>query len=275
MDRRKVAEWRRTLIATLAVVLIFAPAYLMFIGGMMSDVEIQHRPPYLIPPRPTLEHYLDTANRIKSYLKNSFFIAAGTTILTLVIATPAAFALAKLKLRMKQPVKLLMAFILMIPGVAVVTPLFLMFHAKLGLLNTYLSVILAVSGFTIPFATLILSAYMRSIPSTLLEVAQIDGASLFRIYWNIVLPIVRPAIVTAAIFAFLGGWGDLIFSIAFLQRRELQPTSVAITTFVTQYGVEWNMLLAASAIYALPPMIVVMVASKKLVAGLLSGALKE
>ena len=167
-----------------------------------------------------------------------------------------------------------MAFVQIVPGAAVVVPLFLMFH-KAGLVNTRLSVILATSGFAIPFATLVLSSYMRSIPLELVEAAQVDGASLMRILRDIVLPLATPAIATVAIFAFLGGWGDLLFSVAFLQKRELQPASVGITTFVSQYGVQWNRLLAASALYALPPVIVVLFAGRALVAGLTSGALKD
>jgi len=274
LRRTALGEYRRTIIATLAAAAILVPFYFVLIYGAMSETEIDRMPPYLIPPHPTLVHYAEAFSVAKLPLANSAIIAAGVTVLTLAAASPAAFALAKLKFRFARLVSWLMAFVQVTPMVAVVTPLFLMFF-KAGFLGTYLSVILAVSAFSIPFAILVLNAHMESIPTALIEAAQIDGASVYRIFRDVALPLAMPALLTAGILVFLQGWGNFVFAVSFLQRKETQPMSVALFYFVGEYGVQWNQLMAASALYALPPVIAVALASRRLVAGLMGGALKE
>src|SRR5690606_38185280 len=145
----------------------------------------------------------------------SLIIGLGVTIVSLLASVPAAFALAKLHIRGSASLSLLLAFVQLTPMVAVVTPLFLTFY-RLGLLNTHLSVVLAVSTFTVPFATLVLVPHMQAVPSTLIEAAEIDGASLYRVFWSIVLPLVRPAVAAVALLVFLQGWGNFVFPVAFL-----------------------------------------------------------
>ena len=274
MRRTAWLEWRRTAIATVAVISLAWPIYFVAIAGLMSEAEIYRQPPYLIPPNPTLRYYTEAWATMRLHLVNSVVIALGVTLVTLAISTPAAFGLARLRLPGASSLSFMMAFAQMLPAASVVVPLFLLFYG-LGLVNTYMGVILAVSAFTIPFSVIVLTAFMRSIPLALLEAARIDGASLLRFFWSVVLPLSKPAIATAGMFAFLFGWSDFIFSVSFLQRRELQPMSVGLFAFVDQYGVRWNALMAGSAIYALPPVIAVLIGGKALVAGLTSGALKE
>lgn len=271
---QRALEWRRTILATFAVFVIFAPIYFVFIGGFMTNEQIHHQPPYLIPPTPTWDNYAEAWSNARQYMKNSAVISLGVLAATVLVATPASFAMAKLSLRLERAIMFLMAFALMLPASATVIPLFLIFH-RLQLLNTHLGVIIAVSVFTIPFAVVMLTAYMRSIPSTLIEAAQLDGASLFSVFFHIVVPIARPAITTAGLLALLLAWGDFIFSVSFLQQREIQPMSVGLYTFVGQYGIRWNALMAASMIYAFPPIVAVIVAGRALVSGLTSGALKD
>ena len=274
MRRTAWVELRRTLIATGLVVLIVWPMYLVSIGGMMSEAEIYHQPPYLIPPNPTMAYYAEAWGAMRPYLVNSIVVALGVTLVTLLFSTPAAFGLARLQVKGGTSISFMMALAQMLPAASAVVPLFLTFY-RLGLINTRTGVVLAISAFTIPFGVIVLTAFMRSIPLALIEAARIDGASLPRLFWSIVLPLARPAIATAAMFAFLFGWSDFIFSVSFLQRRELQPMSVGLYSFVDQYGVRWNALMAGSALYALPPVLAVLTGGRALVAGLTSGALKE
>jgi multiple sugar transport system permease protein len=265
--------WRSTLAITVSV-LIFIPLYFILIGGMMEDAEINRRPPYLFPPHPTVQYYLEVAKMMKINFLNTAIIALGVTVVTLVLAVPCAFGLVILRSHLKRALSAFFALIQVLPAVAVVVPLFLIFY-KLRLLNTHLSVIFATSGFGIPFAVLVLVAYMNSIPYALIEAAQVDGASLLRILWSIVLPLARPGIATAGILVFLQGWSNFVFPVAFLQRGDIQPMSVSLFVFISQYGVRWNRLMAASALYALPPVLAVVIAGRRIVEGLLAGATKE
>lgn len=270
-ERRKAIQ--RFLIATIAVVLIVFPLYFMFIAGFMSASEIQKRPPYFFPPNPTREYYREAWKTIKPYLKNSTILAMSTSALTLLLAPFSAFGLARYRLKINSLVYALIFILQILPGVAMITPLFLVFY-KLGLINNRLSVIIVLTAFQIPFATLILSNYMRAIPDELFESAMLDGASALRLFWNIALPLSKPALATIGLFAFMAGWGDLLISLTFLQKQSLQPASVGMTLFSSVFGTQWNLLMAAAVYYALIPILASLVANRYFVAGFLAGAFK-
>lgn len=145
----------------------------------------------------------------------------------------------------------------------------------MGLINNYLGAILGISVFTIPFAAIVLNAYIQAIPTGLMEAALIDKAGLLRIFTSIIIPLASPAIATASILTFIMAWGDFIFSISFLKERILQPMSIGLYTFISRYRVQWNKLMAGSMIFSIPPLIVALLAGKAIVAGLTAGALKE
>ena len=145
----------------------------------------------------------------------------------------------------------------------------------MGLINNYLGAILGISVFTIPFAAIVLNAYIQAIPTGLMEAALIDKAGLLRIFTSIIIPLASPAIATASILTFIMAWGYLIFSLSFFKERTLQPMSIGLYTFISRYGVQWNKLMAGSMIFSIPPLIVALLAGKAIVAGLTAGALKE
>lgn len=274
MKKLQTAEIRRFLVATMGVILVFFPVYVMLIAGLMSERELHYRPPYLFPPNPTLKYYREAAETLAPYLRNSFVIAAGNVIATLLLAPPAAFGLAKLRLKHKALITALILTLQMLPEIAALTPIFLVWY-KFGLTNTLIGVIIALACFQIPFSSLVLAVYMRSIPNELLESAYLDGASLFRLYLMIALPLSKPALATVGLLAFITAWGNLLVPLTLLQTKTLLPASVGMTTFVSSYGIQWNLLMAASALYAIGPMIIAFVAGRQLAAGLMAGALKE
>jgi ABC-type glycerol-3-phosphate transport system permease component len=109
----------------------------------------------------------------------------------------------------------------------------------------------------------------------LIEAAFIDGASLFRVFWSIIIPLSSPAIATVGILTFIGAWGDFIVSLTFLKDQTMQPMGIGLYYFIGRYGVVWNKLMAGSMIYAVPPLIVALLAGKSIVTGLTAGAFKE
>lgn len=272
--KRRVKEWKWTLITLIPTVIMILPLYFIAIGGFQSVAEIFHRPPYWFPPNPSLEFYYDAWVNLLPYLKNSLIVASGTLALTLTVALPSAFALAKFRLKLGKPTFFILAFTQMLPVTAVVIPLFLIFN-NLKLINTYFGAILGISVFTIPFATIILRAYIQGIPTALLEGAFIDGASLFRAFRSIIVPLSSPAIATVGMLTLILAWGDFVVSLSFLSDQTLQPMSIGLYRFVSQYGVEWSNLMAGSMIFALPPLIVALFAGKAVVVGLTAGAIKE
>ena len=274
MKKKKASNLKWTFIALVPTAIIVAPLYFVAIGGFQSVAEIFHKPPYLFPPNPTLDYYQAAFTTLLSYLKNSIVIALGALSVTLLFALPSAFALAKFHFSLKRPAALVMAFVQVLPATAVIIPLFLIF-TRVGLINNYLGAILGISVFTIPFAAIVLNAYIQAIPTGLMEAALIDGAGFLRIFTSIIIPLASPAIATASILTFIMAWGDFIFSLSFLKERALQPMSIGLYTFIGQYGVQWNKLMAGSMIFSIPPLIVALLAGKAIVAGLTAGAFKE
>lgn len=276
MRRKRRAELNRFAIATVSVVLISVPLYFAVIAGMMELSEIARRPPYLFPPNPTLSYYRQVTPLMTKPLLNSFLIGVCIACMTVCFAPFVGYGLAKLRLRMEVKAAVLgLIFLLqLLPGVSMVTPLFLVFY-KLGLINNLWSVIIAITAGQIPFVSLILATYMSSgIPNELIESAYIDGASSLRAFWSIVLPLARPALATTWLLSFMAGWGDLLLSMCFIQNKSSYPASVAMMAFTTSYGTQWNLLMAAATIYALPPVFVALFAGRQLASGLLSGAIK-
>ena len=162
----------------------------------------------------------------------------------------------------------------MLPYAAVIIPLFLIF-TKLRLINNHIGAVLGISVFLIPFAVIVLRAYMISVPTGLIEAALIDGADYFKIFRSIILPLTSPGIASVSILVFLMAWGNFIVPLAFIKERSLQPASIGLYTFVGQYGIQWNKLMAGSMIYTIPPLVIALIAGKSIVAGLTAGAFKE
>jgi multiple sugar transport system permease protein len=239
----------------------------------MSVSEIFHKPPYLFPPNLNLSYYKEAFFILLPYLKNSLIISICTLIVTLCISLPSAFALAKFNFLLKKLIYLLFTFVQILPTTAIIIPLFLIFNS-LRLINNYLSAIFGISVLTIPFSVIILTAYISSIPTDILESAMIDGAGLFKIFWSIIIPLSRASIATVTILTFILAWGDFIVSLSFLKNREIQPMSIGLYNFITQYGIQWNMLMAGSTIFALPVIILAIIVGGKITSGLVTGALK-
>lgn len=266
-------QWARTGFSVVVIAVLLLPVYFIGIFGFMSTSEIYSQPPFLLPPNPTLDYYFEALTVLQGYLFNSVFMSAGVVLLTLLVAAPAAFALAKLRVRAGGLISLLMAFVQMLPVTTIVIPLFLLFES-VGLANNRLGVILSVSSFTIPLNVIILTAYMRSIPDSLIEAAYLDGANTERVF-RLLIPIMAPGLATGAMFAFLLGWSDFVVSMSMLTDGSLQPMSVGLYDFISQYGAQWSLLMAGSLIYTLPAIVVVLIAGRYLVSGLTAGAVKD
>src|SRR5262249_54181692 len=202
----------RTLFGLLITALFLFPFYLILESSLMAQTDVLRYPPPFVPPQITLDGYATAITTSGGLIGTSLIYGLGTVLLTMIIATPAAYALARL--RSSIGLFLLIALILaqMAPGFVVANSLYAMF-SRLKLINSYAAVILADSTGAITFAIIIMRAFMLSIPAELSEAALVDGAGHWTIFWSIVLPISRTAIITAGLFAFLAGWGDFLFAL--------------------------------------------------------------
>src|SRR5581483_10321623 len=201
-----------TILGIVITFLMLFPVYWMLANSFETTQEMFSNPVPLVPTQVTFEPYLTVWQAQLPHLITTLTVSIGAACVAIVIATPAAYALAHFRLR----VTILLVFVLllaqMIPTVTLATPMFLIFN-QFGLLNSTLGLILADSTYAVPFAVLILRAFFLSIPYELVQAAFVDGTGEWGAFFRIVLPLVVPGVITAGVFAFLFAWGDFIYGL--------------------------------------------------------------
>jgi len=161
----------------------------------------------------------------------------------------------------------------MIPGIVVANALYSV-YTNFGLLNTIPGLILADSCLGIPFAILIMRAFMTTLPPALMEAAQVDGAGPIRVFWSIVLPLSRNALITAALFTFLFTWGDFLFALTLTSTDDVRPITLGLYTYVGAHVTDWSSVMATAVMASLPAVLLLVIAQKYVAAGTTSGAVK-
>jgi len=227
----------------------------------------------LWPRHFAVENWARALDRLWPHVRNSLLVSAVTSVGTLLIAAPAAYGLVWKKPRGRNVLASFMLMTQMLPAIVFVIPLFILF-SRVNLVNTLPGLILADMTFTVPFALIMLSAYMKEFPYELVEAAMVDGAGPFRAFAVVVLPISLPGLVTVGIFSFLIPWGDLIFALSLITESGLQPLTLELYKAFGQYGIDWTFLLPGSVLTAIPAVLFITLASRFIVAGVTRGAIK-
>jgi len=260
------------LAVVIACVFLF-PLYWIVINSFKLDSEIFAKIPTLWPKEFTLKAYQEQLSGLAVTLKNSIIIAIGSMLISLVLSVPAAYGLARYKVKGSKLFILIFLITQMLPASLVLTPLFLTF-SKLNLLNTYLAPILSTATISIPFIILMLRPGFLSLPKELDDAARIDGCNAFTSFLRIALPICKPTVITAACFSFVYAWNDLAYSMTFNTKDTMRPMTAAIYTFMNQYGTKWNSIMAYGVLLILPSCIIFVTMQKHIVAGMTSGSVK-
>lgn len=259
----------------LLIALMALPFIWMLSTSLKSQEYILQTPPQLIPNPATFESYTALAERINlsRVFFNSVFVAAIGTVGQVLISAMAAFAFARMTWRGRDAVFVLYLATMMIPGVVLVIPQFILIRS-LGWTNTYMALI--VPGLFSAFGTFLLRQAFLGLPKDFEEAAFVDGANYFTIFWRIVLPLSQPALATLAIFTFMGFWNAYLFPLFVARRDEVMTLPVALATL--QAGpralTEWNIVMAGSVVAVLPLLILYAVAQKWFVRGVISSGIK-
>jgi multiple sugar transport system permease protein len=225
------------------------------------------------PFNPTFAGYQAAFQQQGANFVSSMVIGLGTVLVTLIIATPAAYGLARFRIRGSRVFLLVLLVTQMIPTIVIANALYTLFN-DVGLLNTYLGLILADSAVQIPFSILLMRAFMESIPPSLVEAALVDGAGDFRAFWSIVVPISRNAIVTAALFTFLGAWGDFLIALTLTSTDAVRPITLGIYNYIGSNVTDWGPVMATAVLASLPATVLLIFAQRYIAAGALGGAVK-
>lgn len=267
---------RLGLAAAVAAALIFCLLpYLWFAAASLkTPVEITATPPTFWPSG-SLDAYRSAVvdHGLGRYFWNSFVVAATTTVLSVGLATLAAYALARLQLLGR---KLLLGAVLaasMFPQVAIAAPVWRLLRA-LGLLNELHGLVLPYVSLTLPMAIWLLASFFRELPLELEEAAQVDGCGRLGALWRVVVPVAAPGIATAALLVFIYAWNEFFFALLVLSDPAKHTLPIGIALFPGQYSMPWGEIAAASVVATLPLVLLVLLFQRRIIHGLAAGAVK-
>lgn len=263
-------------LAVLALmVLILAPFYWIFTSSIKEPQEIIARKPTLLPQSFTLQHYDKLLNHspFPTYLRNSLIVALGTMIITVVLATLAAYGLYRLRFPGRQMLFRVILVTYAFPGVLLLVPMYDMM-SRLGLVDRLLALVIVDVTLAAPFAVWMLQAFFRTIPQELEEAAALDGATRLGIIVRILLPLAAPGVAAIAIFAFITSWTEYIFSSILIVSEANRTVPVGLAGIIGQYQVDWGLLLAGATATALPVLVLFGLVGRNFVEGLTAGAVR-
>ena len=272
---RPAEVFRALLIAGVAAFALFP--FLVVAGTSLKTLgEVFQSPATLVPRLFAWQNYVDIFVRIPMarHLVNSMIIATGTTVLNIALATPAAYAIARIRFRGRGVFGLGILVMQMFSPVIVLIPLFKVMKA-IHFLDTYSGLILVNTAVTLPFSIWILAGFFRHIPEELEDAAMIDGLSRTGMLFRIALPLAGPGLATTAIFAFVTAWNEFIFALVLVSRREMQPITMALYSWEKNNVVEWNLLMATAVVATVPTVLLFLLVRKRLTSGLMAGAVKS
>jgi multiple sugar transport system permease protein len=277
MPRRRWGRW-----VGIAFILIWSlfPLYWALNSSLQTDAQNAAKPANYVPPTPTLHNYRtllsgsgDLASSIRRSTANIFIECLLATVVTVVLATLAAYAFARMRFTGRALLFGVVLATMAFPPYTTLIPLFRIL-ASVRLVNTYTGIVLVyVSGF-LPLATWILQNYMASLPISLEEAGQLDGASRMQVLWRIVLPLARPGIISTAIITFLFAWSQFLFPLVLSSDLATQPLTVAIAALQGRHVVPYTLLSASGILAIAVPAAVVLSLNRYIVSGLLAGSVK-
>ena len=263
------------LAAAIVVVNGFFPAVWILLTSLKSEAELVSKPITWWPHDPTLANYVQafTDQPLLRYLGNSFAVAVLSTILSLFVASLAAYAIARLNLRHRR---LILTFIVsssMFPLVTLLVPIFQTMRA-LNLLNTYTALVLPYTVLNLPVCTLVLVSFFQSIPKDLENAAMIDGCTRLGALWRVVVPLSAPGVFTAGILAFVNAWDEFLLALSLNASASMRTLPVGITLYQGEFTFPWPIISAALVVAIVPVAVLIAVFQERVVGGLTQGGLK-
>ncbi len=255
-----------------AIVTVIPLAWMMS-ASLMPQGEATSFPPRLIPSRVTFDHYrtlFASLNLGRAFL-NSFFVAIVGTLLSLLFNSLAGYAYAKLRFRGRDRIFTMMVAGLGIPAQVAMLPLFLLLK-EMGLINTWVGVLIPyMAGI---YGVFLVRQFMVSIPDDLLAAARIDGASEWRIYWSVILPVARPVLATLAIFSFMSAWNDFMWPLIILTDDDKYTLPVAVANLSGERFPDLELMMASAVLTVIPVLTLFFVLQKQYIAGMMAGSVK-
>ncbi|HRA46687.1 MAG TPA: carbohydrate ABC transporter permease [Thermomicrobiales bacterium] len=289
--RRKPAQFyvgRFFFILLIIGILLYTlfPFYWAVATSLKTNAELVQTPPLYFPRSLDTSHYRavfkDPSFRVA--LKNSVIVAVASIVIALIVGSLAAYAIGRFNFRGKKPTMYLILSMTMFPAIAILGSLYDMLRwagdqpviGQFFGLNSLPSLVFAYTTFTLPFMVWVLANFYRSMPAELEQAALVDGATPFRAFYQILLPLAAPGIATTALLAFIASWNEFLFASTFTITTNKRTVPVAIANFAgnSQYDLPWGNIMAASVVVTIPLIVLVLLLQQKIVSGLTAGAVK-
>ena len=285
--RRRRRTWLLGLAGLLVAVFFLAPFSWLVLTSFMHECDAMSVPLRLLRARPTLENYATfvapsgtrsivgsrAAENTMPGIWNSMLAATGTAVLNLVLGILAGYSFARLRFPGRTSVLFLYLGSRMVPGIALIVPLYLVIQ-RAGLLDTLLALVVTYLTFTLPFTIWLLKSYFQGIPRELEEAALVDGCGFWRMMGRVLLPAAAPGLVAAAMFAFMTAWNDYLFAVILTSSMAAKTAPVVVAGFATDVTTERTLMAAGGVLAVVPPLVLAFLFQRLIVQGLVSGAVK-
>ncbi|RAV19790.1 carbohydrate ABC transporter permease [Paenibacillus contaminans] len=269
--KRKKGGTATLAVLTCIVLFVFAfPFIWMLLASFKTQAQIMSTGNFLFF-KPTGHNYTSVFQEYDflKFIVNSFIVAVGSTVLSLVLGLPAAYAIARYKL---QQLGLVILVARIIPGITFLIPWFILF-SKINLVDTYTALILSHMLVGLPFIIWIMISFFEALPLEIEESGLIDGCTRHQVFLRIIMPISGPGVITSSLLSFIFSWNNFMFSII-LAGDKTKTLPIAVFNFMSYSEINWGALMAAACIITLPVLIIALVAQRYIVSGLAAGAVK-
>lgn len=277
MTPRWLRWWHLTL-ALLMVGIILFPVYWMLVTSVLPSSLVLSRQPPLIPPldQMSFSAYVEVFTRrpVLRWIMNSAMVVAGSTIVSLTIATLAGYSLSRFHTPAQRVAGATLLLSKMLPGSLIVIPFFVMF-TTLHLIDNLAGLIIANIAVGVPFATWMMKGFFDTLPRELEQAAKIDGCTDLQALWYIVLPLARPGLAACGIYLAIVAWSEFVFARTLVTKPDNWLVTVGLQSFVGEYLVEWPALMAAGVVSLIPMLVLFLLLEPFLVSGMTSGAVKQ
>jgi multiple sugar transport system permease protein len=285
--RRRRRTGLLALAGALVAIFFLAPFSWLVLTSFMHEGDAMSVPLRLLPTRPTLDNYATfvapsgtrsivgsrAAENTMPGIWNSLLAATGTAVLNLALGILAGYSFARLRFPGRTSVLFLYLGSRMVPGIALIVPLYLVIQ-RAGLLDTRLALVVTYLTFTLPFTIWLLKSYFQGIPRELEEAALVDGCGFWRMMGRVLLPAAAPGLVAAAMFAFMTAWNDYLFAVILTSSMAAKTAPVVVAGFATDVTTERTLMAAGGVLAVVPPLVLAFLFQRLIVQGLVSGAVK-
>ena len=263
-----------TFLIIMAIIFVM-PMLFTIISSLKTKLDI-FSDPFALPKNPQWSNYViawKDAN-MSAYFINSVIQSGSTVILTSLISTMAAYALARFDFKLNKVLVLVFMLGMMVPMHTILVPVSYII-GLFNLKNNIFALVLVYVAFNLPFSIMVMITFMKGVNSSLEEAAIIDGANYFQIYSKIMIPLTLPAISTISIFNFMGAWNNILFPLLFINDKRLRPISLGLLNFNGERGSEYGLMMAGIVITVAVPLAIYLLFQEKVESGLAAGAVKE